>query len=407
MISNLLKIATNTVVAPVGRLATGVGVNLGFADTILESVKYYFLAGSATSVTDLVFQATIHTVKVMTDNLANVLNIFTKVLNENSGTFGWAWRHRSDFFNFLIDLADAVELSKTDNSDYNEVDMSSTKNIYALVYQLQRLVLSLVSLLANKDRSSIENLDINTVLNTDFKNGVALPPTTIAKRNISGEKWLFVNGICGEYHWLELSCNKLKDRFKKEITGVFNRSDGIIWDLIECGGERNEKNKKTLLQMTKSSMDAQNILKKELVNSLWPSTNEKATHEVVMIAHSQGCLILRLVLQNILEEYKTKTQRDDLINRLNIFTFGNASLDWKTKDGSGSLHHYMKVTEHYANKEDFVAKVGILNSYDFEQRGYLHDHVFISECKGHWFGSQYSLNKDDYYLGENSVLLNN
>lgn len=188
---------------------------------------------------------------------------------------------------------------------------------------------------------------------------------------------------------------------------MFNRSDGIIWDLIECGGERNEKNKKTLLQMTKSSMDAQNILKKELVNSLWPSTNEKATHEVVMIAHSQGCLILRLVLQNILEEYKTKAQRYDLINRLNIFTFGNASLDWKTKDSSGSLHHYMKVTEHYANKEDFVAKVGLLNSYDFEQRGYLHDHVFISECKGHWFGSQYSLNKDDYYLGENSVLLNN
>ncbi|TIC09498.1 hypothetical protein E3Q14_03363 [Wallemia mellicola] len=402
MLSNLLTIVRNTVVAPVGRLATGVSVSLGFADTVLETGKDYFLAANAASVTDLVFQVTIHTVKVMTDNLANVLNIFTQVFNENSGTLNWAWRHRTEFVIFLIDLAGAVEFSESEKSDYNEWYMTSTKNIYAI-----RLVLSLVSLLANKDKSSVENLDMNTVLHTDFKHGIALPPTITAKYNASEEKWLFVNGIGGEYQWLELGCNKLRDRFKKEITGIFNRSDGIIWDVIECAGERNEKNKRSLLQLTKSSMDAQNILKKELVGALWPNTNGKATHQVVMIAHSQGCLILRLVLQNILDEYKTKAERDDLINRLNIFTFGNPSLDWKTKNGSESLHHYTKLTEHFANKEDFVANLGILNSYDFEQRGYLNDHVFISECKGHWFGSQYSLSKGDYYLGENSIFLNN
>ncbi|TIC26228.1 hypothetical protein E3Q11_03157 [Wallemia mellicola] len=402
MLSNLLKIVKDTVVAPVGRLATGVSVSLGLADTVLETGKDYFLAADSVSVTELVFQATIHTVKVMTDNLANVLHIFTQVFNENSETLNWAWRHRTEFFTFLIDLAGAVEFSKSDKSDYNEWYMTSTKNIYAI-----RLILSLVSLLANKDKSSVENLDMNTVLHTDFKHGIALPPTTTAKLNAPEEKWLFLNGICGEYQWLELGCNKLRDRFKKEITGIFNRSDGIIWDLIECAGERNEKNKRSLLQLTKSSMDAQNVLKKELVDALWPNTNGKAAHQVVMIAHSQGCLILRLVLQKILDEYKAKAQRDDLINRLNIFTFGNPGLDWKTKDGSESLHRYTKLTEHFANKEDFVAKLGILNSYDFDQRGYLNDHVFISECKGHWFGSQYSLSKDDYYLGENSMFLNN
>ena len=405
MFWNTLQKSVKVIFTPLGRLATGLGVTVGLADTVLESARDYFLAGTAKVVTDLVFQAISHTLKAMTLNLANLLNIFTEVFSEASEPLCYVWKNRSDFLKFLIDLAEAVRFSKTDDSRYNEWDMTSTNNRYAIVYQLQRLALSFIFFLSNKGSIKLENLEMNTMLNSDFPNGIALPPTVPAKLNKSKERWLFVNGICGEYHWLELSCNKLRDRFKKEITGVFNRSDGIIWDLIECAGERHLENQKTLLQRTKSSMDAQNILEKELINALWPST-KKATHQVVMIAHSQGCLLLRLVLQNILKKYKRKTQRDDIKNRLSIFTFGNPSIDWKVNDGSESLHGYMKRTEHFANREDFVAKLGILNSYNFEERGYLRQHVFISECKGHWFGSQYSLSKDDYHEGRNSTLLN-
>ena len=405
MFWNTLQKPVKVIFTPLGRLATGLGVTVGLADTVLESARDYFLAGTAKVVTDLVFQAISHTLKAMTLNLANLLNIFTEVFSEASEPLCYVWKNRSDFLKFLIDLAEAVRFSKTDDSRYNEWDMTSTNNRYAIVYQLQRLALSFIFFLSNKGSIKLENLEMNTMLNSDFPNGIALPPTVPAKLNKSKERWLFVNGICGEYHWLELSCNKLRDRFKKEITGVFNRSDGIIWDLIECAGERHLENQKTLLQRTKSSMDAQNILEKELINALWPST-KKATHQVVMIAHSQGCLLLRLVLQNILKKYKRKTQRDDIKNRLSIFTFGNPSIDWKVNDGSESLHGYMKRTEHFANREDFVAKLGILNSYNFEERGYLRQHVFISECKGHWFGSQYSLSKDDYHEGRNSTLLN-
>ena len=405
MFWNTLQKSVKVIFTPLGRLATGLGVTVGLADIVLESARDYFLAGTAKVVTDLVFQAISHTLKAMTLNLGNLLNIFTEVFNEASEPLCYVWKNRSDFLKFLIDLAEAVRFSKTDDSRYNEWDMTSTNNRYAIVYQLQRLALSFVFFLSNKGSIKLENLEMNTMLNSDFPNGTALPPTVPAKLNKSKERWLFVNGICGEYHWLELSCNKLRDRFKKEITGVFNRSDGIIWDLIECAGERHLENQKTLLQRTKSSMDAQNILEKELINALWPST-KKATHQVVMIAHSQGCLLLRLVLQNILKKYKRKTQRDDIKNRLSIFTFGNPSIDWKVNDGSESLHGYMKRTEHFANREDFVAKLGILNSYNFEERGYLRQHVFISECKGHWFGSQYSLSKDDYHEGRNSTLLN-
>ncbi|KAK3339859.1 hypothetical protein B0T25DRAFT_466579 [Lasiosphaeria hispida] len=41
--------------------------------------------------------------------------------------------------------------------------------------------------------------------------------------------WFFINSIRGEYNWLILACKKL-------VVRVFNRGDGLLWDLVKYVG---------------------------------------------------------------------------------------------------------------------------------------------------------------------------
>jgi len=42
-------------------------------------------------------------------------------------------------------------------------------------------------------------------------------------------------------HYLRLACKKLAAAFSRPITGIFNRGDGLLWDLIECAGEQTDR----------------------------------------------------------------------------------------------------------------------------------------------------------------------
>jgi hypothetical protein len=127
-----------------------------------------------------------------------------------------------------------------------------------------------------------------------------------------------------------------------------------------------------------------------------------------MIAHSQGCLILRLALQTLVTETpKGSPQRRIIKERLRIFTFGNPSIDWKVVDGTEQpLSKYVHTTEHFANVTDFVAMLGVVVHRDEKGSGYDPNMVFYSKTgKAHLFGAHYSLGVDAYHGGENSQLL--
>jgi hypothetical protein len=217
----------------------------------------------------------------------------------------------------------------------------------------------------------------------------------------------------------EDTTEEVKSR-RTTITGVFNRSDGVIWDLIECGGERrpqdtNKKNiedrtsKPTLSSRTASSREAQGQLSQILREALSDSKTSK--RDIIMIAHSQGCLLLRLALEQIHSDADAET-RSVMLTHLRIFTFGNPAYDW-------DVHAYTASTEHFANELDYVAKLGVLRLYSSDPNEAVNNELhYCSRCKagddkhllmpkqaifvnnqhqtGHLFGSQYSLRAKDY-----------
>ncbi|KAL2171519.1 hypothetical protein VTG60DRAFT_2687 [Thermothelomyces hinnuleus] len=248
---------------------------------------------------------------------------------------------------------------------------------------------------------------------------------------VTREKWFFVNGIATELFWLHLACEKLAKRYSREVTGVFNRGDGILWDLIECAGERDARgvgsagSQRAATNRTKSSRMAQEKLEEQLRAALRQAGEGKAYDHVVVIAHSQGCLLLRLALEElILSAGKDSGGADDIrrtmLDRLFVFTFGSPSVDWRLgqdEDGAfpaplrgtkqekpgtdlGFLSSHVLCTEHFANAADFVAKLGVLSKHkDEHDSGYESDSVFVNRGKdwvGHLFGTQYSLESRHY-----------
>ena len=231
------------------------------------------------------------------------------------------------------------------------------------------------------------------------------PKETEADRvKVKNEKWFFINGIATEPFWLHLACKKLAIWSSRDITGVYNRGDGILWDLIECAGERDDHgvgsitSQNDLIQRTMSSVLAEQSLQNQLEAALQtPIEGPGSYSNIVMIAHSQGCLILRLALEKLIEVHDDGSDiRTAMLRRLYVFTFGNPSVNWQFKNGR-QLSSYVRCTEHFANEKDFVAKLGVLNPHT--RLGYGTDEIFVNKQPdwiGHLFGTQYSLDPNHY-----------
>lgn len=141
-----------------------------------------------------------------------------------------------------------------------------------------------------------------------------------------------------------------------------------------------------------------------------------------MIAHSQGCLLLRLVLEDILNDpdaVVNLAMRKAMLDRLCVFTFGNPSVDWKWEENIDhkktidqevtdltQLSLYVFRTEHFANGADIVTKLGVLSDKTPENRGYAPERPFINKKEdwiGHLFGTQCSLDSNDYTVPEGTL----
>jgi hypothetical protein len=320
-------------------------------------------------------------------------------------------------------------------NNYNELDMSRVMNRHAVLSQIQRFFKSIIEVFRQKDLD-VGRFEMDTRLVDTDTHEDAVTITALKRKDDKVQKpetWLFVNGIAGEFYWNHLACSKIRDFFfdrddpkdnsdetkarRTQIKGVFNRSDGILWDLVECAGERrpeanvarrNTPSNAPLSSRTRSSRDAQKALSTTLHAALIDS--KKSRKDIIMIAHSQGCLLLRLTLEEI---YSDKQFRDVMRDHLHVSTFGNPAYDW-------DVHAYTASTEHFANELDFVAKLGVLRQYSSDaDQNTKNDLMYCSRCEsgdkrhmqqspkqlifvnnkkqsGHLFGSQYSLQARDY-----------
>ncbi|KAL4866725.1 hypothetical protein BDV12DRAFT_210339 [Aspergillus spectabilis] len=347
---------------------------------------------------------------------------------------------------FGLDLMEATKCYKLENgkhdekdehvlyAEFNELNFSETMNRHAVICQIQRLARSILYILLNMFHS-ISFMDINMSEETKLRSdlGTALQET-ISTEDGPGEVDVkdvpIRDGKVGP--GTPVAVSKADERWFF-IKGVFKRGDGLLWDLIECAGQRSSyiashdrenvstrpdvdaivKGQRHLIDNTASSKEAQKNLLRHLKSAL--DKCESKPH-IVIIAHSQGCLLLRRVLEDLITTATNNPKlKDTMREHLCVFTFGNPSLHWKTQgihprpspdaDGAYLSSHVLR-TEHFANRRDFVARLGVLS----EDREYGADEIYTNENEdwiGHLFGTQYSFNSEHYESshGQHSWLL--
>lgn len=120
------------------------------------------------------------------------------------------------------------------------------------------------------------------------------------------EQWIFLNGVAVGEHWMKNNLNRLALTFGRPIIGVHNRTDGIIFDVIECLVQRN------FTYATNDVRLCYRIIKQKLYNPKYS--------KVVFILHSQGGIEGGLVLDWLLQELP-----QNLLCKLEVYTFGNAA----------------------------------------------------------------------------------
>ncbi|GLA32886.1 hypothetical protein AnigIFM63326_001531 [Aspergillus niger] len=360
-------------------------------NVVLKTAVDIFKRADDQVILDLIFGVTRRTFRALRPFLGRVPVVYEGIFSNNLNweALEFILSERYKLMGFLIDLVDPAKLFTAGNSTdgkpsngngerntYNELDFNMPMNRHAAICQLQRLAKSLAYLLKNESSAlSLSDIRMDTTLENDYGGDVG---SKLQGDNSSKERWFFINGIAGEPYWSRLACDKLGDTFKRNVTGVLNRSEGILWDLIECAGERDLENGQGLVKRTKSSEEAQKKLEAQLRNTLPQGDDIHADPiKVVVIAHSQGCLLLRLVLQKFVHEGKN-------LENLRVFTFGNPCYDW----------NFDVYAEHFANVKDFVANLGVLRNGARENyRGTIFKN---KNWTGHLFGAQYSLDPQDY-----------
>ncbi|KAL4885951.1 hypothetical protein BJY04DRAFT_214144 [Aspergillus karnatakaensis] len=362
-----------------------------FADpnVVVRTAGDMFLAADDQVIRDFIFNVTKRSFSALRGYLGRAPAIYEEVFKDspNWDAMKYIIDERSQLAEFLIDLIEpAKEFAASTSPDgapkgsnnrelneYNELNLHKPMNRYAVICQVQRLVKSIVIIFDSRQKeASLDKLEMNTKLELDNTGGSVKSDVEDANFRKDKEKWFFVNGVGGEPFWVKSACNRISETFKREVTGIFNRSEGLLWDLVECAGGRNKSDEgPSLVDRTESSRRARKTLKDKL--------QATSAEQIAVIAHSQGCLLLRLVLQDL------QKNNPDILQKLRVFTFGNPSYDWDFELGH---------TEHFYNEKDFIAKLGV--GRKGARDAYTGTIFTNSSWTGHLFNAQYSFDPKHY-----------
>jgi hypothetical protein len=179
------------------------------------------------------------------------------------------------------------------------------------------------------------------------------------------EHWFFVNGVAVDADLAMQNAICLSEIFKRQITVVHNPTHGLLPDLIECVFER------TLDQSSPISIDLYNAVMDALLNG----------EKVKVIGHSQGGIIASRLL------YKLQCLDFEAFKNLEIYTFGSGA------DESVAVKGVKQ--EHFANSDDFVARIGITKAqadgdvYVRKEIGHLLNRDYLEHfVGGHFCGGK-------------------
>ncbi|KAF7593556.1 hypothetical protein BBP40_011284 [Aspergillus hancockii] len=204
---------------------------------------------------------------------------------------------------------------------------------------------------------------------------VGVPENDVAPANDASELWFFINGICTGRTWHQSNLTLLANIFRREIVGIHNPTKGLVLDLVECLIQRDLDYKTQDIRQGRAQLRA--------------ALQAPQTKKVVLIAHSQGGIVAASIIDWLYGELT-----DETMSKLEIYTFGNAARHFRTPAiRETQTEQVVKYIEHYANSEDFVANIGILQ-FTSEAARYSNSdlfagHVFKREGTGHLLNMHY------------------
>jgi hypothetical protein len=111
-----------------------------------------------------------------------------------------------------------------------------------------------------------------------FGQKIGTDPEIIPKHGcLAGERWFFLNGCCVSGHNVQENVDVLAKTFGRPIFAIHNRTYGVLGDLFEC-----------ILQRSFDLFTEETRVCYEYIKAYCADPDVK---KVVMIAHSQGCII--------------------------------------------------------------------------------------------------------------------
>lgn len=187
--------------------------------------------------------------------------------------------------------------------------------------------------------------------------------------------FIFINGVLGSEKQVINNKIQLEKLLDKPINILFNSSDTLMSDLIESliGKETQE--------LTEASFKALEIICNKLL--------DKNINKVIIIAYSQGTIISAKVLNSL---YKFGLNTEEYMKKLEIYCFSNCASNMCYIKNN---YPYM---EHFANKNDFVAKLGCNCPDNIKHLINIHGKIFINENgSGHLLNLHYLHNFSKNY----------
>ncbi|CAG8609894.1 45812_t:CDS:1, partial [Gigaspora margarita] len=288
--------------------------------------------------------------------------------------FRYLFNHWFDVGIFLLDnsiFGIRFNNSKDPNDGSDELDLSYWENWKSMIFQLWCFF------------NTIPCILLYPIREMQLKEEESRVPSILVEEH-KDEKWFFINGVMTNQHWLDENCKHLEYRFKRGVTGILNSSYGIIWDTAET--------------IVSRSFDDETIPVRWASWNIFQALIDENIKKVRLVAHSEGCVIANLVIKKLYWEL-SYTEKDlyeeDLLNKLEVYTFANISREFINPKG------LIKCIEHYANEEDLIAKMGVLSEVNNPR---FHGKIFINKnARGHLFNRYYSLNPDDYVICKRPV----
>ena len=184
---------------------------------------------------------------------------------------------------------------------------------------------------------------------------------TVGPYDNGDDVWVFVNGITTSRDMAMRNALALSNVFRRAITVVHNPSHGVVADLVECAFAR--------------TFDKDCAVTSDLYAEVYMAMLRGKT--IKLIGHSQGGIIVSRFLRRLQANQESYPE-------LEVYTFASGADEDVPVKGV--------YQEHFANTDDFVSRIGMINVqpksgtlYLRKEIGHLLNRDYLEHFAGGYF----------------------